>query len=526
MKEKIKSWLRGYKDNILYPQMNGKLFVAILVLGYVIHSFRITQMLNGADDVSLLMKGYGGGTTFGRWALDFFGFRVNYKWIIGSFNLSGFDGIITLIFLSLSICIILELFHLQNSKLGLLFAVVFIAYPVCSTTFLYMFTAAYYGFSCFLAVLAAWCLKTEKVLYGCIAVLCMAFSVGLYQAYFPVTVTLCLFMVLDYFLDGNADVRTGIRKGVYYVLMMCLGLGLYFIILNNRLQNLGAELTTYQGMDSTGQIRLGELPGLLMKCYVTFLQFPTVLYHSINTLPIIRKGIAVLLVLSLILGIWAICRQKKWLNRIMTAILLLLVPVAVNLIEIMCSRSNIYELMIYSTVFIFLLPIILWKRIQVENGAGRLLLKIFGIGMAAVFVITALGYGWHANWNYVAVDYMNRETASYMTTLVTRIKSADGYRDEYPVLFVGERHFDDQHFKHPYSDYAELYFELYQEQSLINGFSWREAMLVYTGFIFTVPSEQKSNEIYASNEFQQMSCYPDDGSIAVIDEVIVIKITD
>lgn len=103
-----------------------------MAVGFVMHSFRITQMINGADDISLLMKGYGGGTTFGRWGLDFFGFRVNYKWLIGSFNLSVFDGLVTLFFLSLSACFILCLFHLQQSRLGLLFAVIF----------------AYTGFTC------------------------------------------------------------------------------------------------------------------------------------------------------------------------------------------------------------------------------------------------------------------------------------------------------------------------------------------------------------------------------------------
>lgn len=124
----------------------------------------------------------------------------------------------TLFFLSLSAYFILSLFHLQQSRLGLLFAVIFVVYPTCSASLLYMFTAGYYGFSCFLAVLSVWCMKTGKKLYGCLAIICIAFSLGIYQAYFPVTVTLCLFLVLDYFLDLDSDMRVGLRKGFYYVL--------------------------------------------------------------------------------------------------------------------------------------------------------------------------------------------------------------------------------------------------------------------------------------------------------------------
>lgn len=210
----------------------------------------------------------------------------------------------------------------------------------------------------------------------------------------------------------------------------------------------------------------------------------------------------------------------------MTLLLMALVPVAVNLIEIMCSKSYIHVLMVYSTVFVFLLPVLLWKKIKKESGISGLVFKLSGIVIAFSFVITALGYSWHANWNYVALDYMNRETESYMTTLVTRIKSAKGYKDEYPVMFVGERNFSDQQFINPYSNYPELYFIIFQEVNLVNAFSWRDAMTAYTGFTCTTPSEQQWTEVYGTNEFQEMSCYPDDGSIAVIDEVIVVKIAE
>lgn len=527
MIDKFKKLIRGDTENyILFPKISLKLFAVVLALGYGIHSFRITQMINTADDVSVLMKGYGGGTTFGRWGLDFLGFRVNYKWIIGSFNLPAFDGIMTLIFLSLSACIILELFNLRNSRLGILFAVIFVAYPVCSATLLYMFTAAYYGLSCFLAVLAAWCLKIGKKLYGCLAIICIALSLGLYQAYFPLTATLCLFLVLDYFLSQHSDIKSGLQMGLYYVLMMCMGLGLYFVILNNRLKNLGAELTDYQNLNSMGQIQIQEIPRLLMRCYKVFLQFSSEIYHSINTLSIIRKGILVLFVLCVVLGLWGICQQKKLSNRIMIVLLMALTPIAVNLIEIMCSRSDIYVLMVYSTVFIYFLPLILIKRIQVGNGISGFVLKFFSLLLGAFFIVLILGYSWHANWNYVALEYMNRETESYMTTLVTRIKSVENYRDEYSVLFVGERSFSDQQFVNPYSAYHEYYFNEHQQNYLINAFSWKDALSAYTGFTFTSPPEQKCEEIYALQQFQEMNCYPDDGSISVIDEVIVVKIAE
>lgn len=525
MKNDLSGLFRGHGKYIEFPEINWRLFAQLIIVGFIVHSFRLTQMINGVDDVSVLMRGYGAGTTSGRWGLDFLGFRVNYRWMIGSFNLSVFDGMLALFFLCLSACVILSLFNLQKSRLGLLFAVIFVVYPTCSATLLYMFTAAYYGLGYFLAVLAVWCMKTEKMLYGCMAVICIAFSLGLYQACFPVTVTLGLFLVVDYFLDTDADIKTGLKKGVYYVALMLLGLVLYIVILDNRLKNLGAELTSYQGMNTMGQIQLKELPGLVLRCYRVFLQFFSEQYCSVNTLAVTRSCLLILCCLSVVLAICKIIRQKKWLSRIMSVLLIVLTPLAINIIEIMSSKSYIYVLMVYSTVFVYLLPVLLWKRVEAGTGMRELLRGLSGLLMTLLFVITVLGYSWHANWNYVALDYMNRETESYMTTLVTRIKSVKGYRDEYPVMFVGERGFSDRQFTNPYLDYPELYFHVYQEANLVNAFSWKDAMTAYTGFTCIAPSEQQWEEICETKEFQEMDCYPDDGSIAVIDDVIVVKIS-
>lgn len=508
----------------LIPRIDRKIFIGLLIFGYAIHSFRLTQMLNGADDIQVLMRGYGAGITSGRWALEYLGNLINWKWQVGSFNLSVFDGLLTIFFLCLSICIVLELFNLRHSKLAILFAAVFMVYPVCSATFLFMFTAAYYGLSCLLAVLAAYYIKTCNKLYGVFAIVCIAVSIGLYQAYFPMTVTLCLLLMIDYFLKENADIKTGIKRGIYYLAIMCLGVALYFVALFYCLNRFGTELASYKGIDSMGQWGGRQIYGLITKCYDIFLHLPVSTYHSINTLQITRMCILSLYIFSIILVIISIV-NKKYLGRIIIIPLIFLLPIAVNLIEIMSKNNGVYELMIYPTVFIFFLPILLFERNRLVGGIARVLHRLSGLAVALVLVLSILCYSWHANWNYVALDYMNRETESYFTTLVTRIKSAENYKDEYPVLFVGEDHFVDLHFMNPYSIYPELYFEC-NPQGLIYSFSWKSALSAYTGFQCGTPSNEECEKIFLSEKFKAMNNYPDDGSIKVIDEVIVIKITD
>lgn len=522
-KRSIKQFV-NHQSKLLFPKVDPRVFLGILLFGFGVHSFRITQMLNSPDDIFVLLKGYGAGIEYGRWALEYLGNLVNWKWHLGSFNLSVFNGILSLVFLSLSVCIILELFDLQCSKTGVLFAAVFIVYPVCSATFLYMFTAAYYGLSCLLAVMAAYYIKTKNKLFGLFAIICIAVSMGLYQAYFPVTVTLCLLLVIDNFLKDDADIRTGIKTGVYDLIIMSLGLIVYFLILYNRLEHFGTELEAYKGINSMGEWSVQEVCRLIVKCYDIFLHLPAETYHSINTLQITQRCILVLYIFSIVMLAASIIRRRE-LNRIIIVPLAFLLPIAVNLIEVMTKNDGIYEVMIYPTVFIFFFPVLLFERNRIGRSVFRMLHKMSGAVVSLILVLTILCYSWHANWNYVALDYMNRETESYFTTLVTRIKSVKNYKDEYQVLFVGEGHFSDKHFENPYLAYPAFYFEC-NTPGLVNVFSWRNAMSAYTGFQCTTPSEEVCENIYLSDEFKEMCSYPDDGSIKIINEVIVVKISD
>lgn len=523
LKRGIESVRKRYESRDYFPKINWKLFLGLFVFGYIVHSFRVTQMINASDDIFVLLKGYGSGIINGRWALEYLGNFINWKWQVGSFNLSVFDGVLTLLLLSLSICVILELFDLQRDRLGILFGAVFMVYPTCSATFLYMFTTPYYSLGIFLAVLAVYYLKTRNLFYGLCAIICMAVSMGFYQAYFPITVTLCLLLVIDYFLEQDADFKTGLFRAVYFFVMLCLGLGLYFAILYNRLEHFEKGLNVYQGLDSIGKLELSEVPGLILRCYSLFFRFAVEIYHSINTLEVTRKSILFLFIFCLAAAAMALYKQKKLLNQVMLVVLICMFPVAVNLIEIMCSKGTIYELMIYSTVFVFFLPILLLKKICAGDGIRRWIGKISRLALGAVLVLTIICYSWHANWNYVALDYMNRETASSYTTLVTRIKLAEGYKDEYPVLLVGANTLTDKHFINPYAAYPEFYFEC-NPQSLVNSYAWRQALTAYTGFQFTEPSKEEQDIIYGTEEYRNMSSYPDDGSIRIINDVIVVKI--
>lgn len=511
------------KINLL-PSVNLKLLCTLLITGFIIHSFRLTQMINNHDDIGSLYREYGAGTVSGRWALSLLGDLANNRFILGSFNLPLFNGMLAIFFLSISVCVILEIFGLQKTLAGYIWGILFISYPTCAGTLLYMYTVAYYGLGCFLAVYAVYSWKQHNAFNWILGILASAVSIGIYQAYFPITVCLVLMVYITYIIKNAPPLLEMIKSAFYYLLSLVFSLGLYYLILQIALKVRNIQLLSYQGISEMGFQSFGDFFEAIKKCYTCFLELVNHNYHSINVLWITKACIAILMVLLLFETVYFVAHQKGSLPKVILGISFLLFPLAINLIEVMCSKSVIYELMVYATVFIYLFPLILYEEIITKTAC---LNKFpFHKIMYSVLIAAVLTYVWHDNWNYVAQDYLNKKTESYATTLVTSIKVTEGYRDEYPVLFIGEDSFiEDKHWHNPYADYPEYFFIATDRINMLNTYTWRSVLETYTGFHYT-PAEIGSLTEKELDMISEMPCYPNYGSIKIIGQTIVVKLAD
>lgn len=125
---------------------------------------------------------------------------------------------------------------------------------------------------------------------------------------------------------------------------------------------------------------------------------------------------------------------------------------------------------------------------------------------------------------YLKASYVQAEAISYFTTLVTRIKSTEGYKDEYPVLYVNPGNISDlslekqEHFSEIRND---PYWDL---DRYVNDFAWIRFMGVWCGYApkYSIIETKDCME----QQILDMASYPDDGSIKVIDETVVVKFQD
>ena len=59
---------------------------------------------------------------------------------------------------------------------------------------------------------------------------------------------------------------------------------------------------------------------------------------------------------------------------------------------------------------------------------------------------------------------------------------------------------------------------------LVNSYARNKFINAYIGFDVPMVEQERIEELSSLPEIQQMPCYPDDGSIKVVDDILVIKL--
>ncbi len=127
----------------------------------------------------------------------------------------------------------------------------------------------------------------------------------------------------------------------------------------------------------------------------------------------------------------------------------------------------------------------------------------------------------HANQCYLKTAFQQQQAISWTNALITRIKSAEGYRDEYPVAWIGRYHMQDRSlYNIDELDFLNLSSYEADLQEYLNNWSWKEFMERWCGFGPEMAYELEPEKL---QEVREMPCYPEDGSIRVMDGTVVVK---
>ncbi len=481
------------------------------------HGITLTNKFSFHDDIYLFHSGTA--YSSGRWFLGFLS-CIRKAFMLGDVSLPLFNGVIGFTYLLCATLLVFSILNLKSNLSCIMLPGVFCTFPVITAILGYNFTFPYYLFALFLSALSVFLLSQNGLAAFISSIILAACSVGIYQAFIPFTVSLLLLQLLVYTINND---ELSPRRIMYLTakrLSFCVCfISLYLVINSIVLHILHLELSDYQNISSIQNDSIITYFLRAKSAYREYIYPLDIRSRSLNSMffgsmrPIYYVVVILIAISTLIILFEK--RRNGILYLLFLSVLFCFLPVAINFIIVMCEDANIHSLMLYSQCLVFAIPLVLYEHTkQLKN-------KWFSILLSIILFTVNLSYCKYDNACYLKAELTQQRTIEYFSTLVAKIKCTPGYNDDYPVLWINAEAISDKSLVaiQPLSQIRTIPYS--DADDLVNTYSWRTFLSYWCAY--SPNTIESSPEIETSTQVRSMPHYPDDGSIAVIDDTVVVK---
>ncbi len=492
-------------------------FFATFFWGIIAHGYAMTNASLMYFD-NLVIDRVGATFTSGRWFLGLLGEKGLVGKLFGTYNLPLLAGFFFLFWIALSNVMIVNMFKISGLIQCFVVSGILVTFPSAISLFGYTYTISYYAFAIFLAVFSVWIttLKVgKKYIVGPFSIIILACSLGIYQAYIGFAIILFLLvLVSDIIGDNDKKIKDYFLKGIYYICILALSLLFYAVINKIFLKALKVKLVDYQNISSMYDMSLNKLLAGIKCAYINFFNpyydiFPEKTKCVFWIFLFLSLGLFLVHFVKLIV-------KKRYLDSIVLVIVIFLLPLGINSIYLIDAQAY-YNLMLYPAALLFLIPLLLLKKIS--QGYVK-----FFIGFClSVIILYQCSYCVsYSNRCYMDAEYKYLKTVQWMNALVSRIKSQDGYRQDMKIMFLRDGEVTNDLTFNLDTEYdVEIYH--YGSYDIRTSYNWTVFMKKWCGFEMQQVTYDEYKYLLSLEEVQNMPFYPNDGSILIIDNFIVVR---
>lgn len=490
--------------------------ISTFLWGILAHGIMLFNKISFHDDAGLF---YIGGTyPLGRWMLGVLESISEWFWGNTTCSLPLFNGAATLLFIAVSVAVLVELFEVKNKLAIVALSGTMAVFPAVTSTLGFMFTAPYYFLGTLFGVFGvALSCKAKKWYTYLAGIVLMGCAVGVYQANIPVCVCIILFYAIKKTAEKkHTDWKEFIILGIKSVVSCGGFMAVYFICNQIALRVTGSHLSDYQRINDMGQ---ASVKTYLKRIFVAYREFFVPTDGTMGNMYPFSSNMAyklfvLLLVILTVYLLYSYFRKEKWLGLQM-AVFVVFVPLAVNFIYVMCDPNQVDGIMAYGEVMVFVYAVWLISRCM----DGHRLVRRAGSATVILVCVLAVMLARFDNLCYLKAQYMQTQGISYFTTLITQIKSTEGFTQNTPVVYINE------YGKYDYTtasipEFKEIKLTPFEHSSILNDYAWKITMKMWCDFD---PTLEDASEYENLPEVQEMPCYPDTGSIHMMDGVLIVK---
>lgn len=515
-----KEWIAFYRERV---KPSWKIaFFSVILAGLLVHLYKFTNYLPDRDsllniyhDQNILASG--------RWLLSLACGISSY------FDLPLVNGLLSLLYMGVTMVLITELLGLENPVLIALCGGLLAAFPGTTETFFYAYTADGYFLAMALATLAVYLTRMgQRSLRAYLAAgACLVASCAIYQSYisFALVLALCHFCweILENRRTNRDCLAWAGKQAVLYLLSMAVYYGIWKLLMALT----QTHVNDYQGISEIGvnllPTFLSGLPTAIKAVAAFFLQWN-----------VLKQGFTPYVVLNLLflagaVGIFvaAVVRsgiaRRRWQLGLLVLALAAMVPA--SCIWSFASAQILYRpMMLMCLVLVYMLVFSLfdrWAKPRWANLAAVLALAIaFNFGLIA-----------NISYHYLTRNYERTYAQGLQMALDIRQLQQTEEFDRFAVS--GDTWLEGKLAAYDYEAGKQtpasgigilsryLYDDLLFDHDRITAF-----LTEYLGVDLEIASWTDSLQEKAAPLLEDMPRWPESGSMTVIDGTLIIKISD
>ena len=542
-------------------KLSCKVLVSTIISALISYYFMIVDGYTCPDGICEGLTYY----TNGDWALAGCG-----RWAIRYVNELTCNIVIPLyvvlmycLCIWLSVVLLSKLWELSDGAVVILGAMM-IATPTVAGQMGYPYTAVAYALACVTSVGAVYCMFRCRTIPGIIgSTLCVTLMMGLYQSYVGMIAVLVL-MTIIYDMIRGEDAKT-----ILIAFAKCVGTSILGCIISTIILNIDLSV---RGLSSASRLAMFDVKEIF-SAFPQRVPYVYEKYMNILKTPLMHRNliylsiIIVTMVALIIIGIRLI-RTKQWVRALLIVPMVLLIPMASNLIGILIPYNGVNSMMQYQSVMIvpFMLACVEYARrmcvsthepggeigekvgvngevggqadLALQEGtttsgvrdcAKKLVnrtIPIIALALAAVLTWT---YILAANATFQCYRLSYRHINNEMQMALQRVYQLDGYVKDATAIVMGG--FPDDTILRNSMDIYQ-----YAENINSNPVFWEgmhgatanryRYFLDYFGVYAQDISDEEYLNVVNSDAYARMPLWPEAGSVDMIDGYAVIKFSD
>lgn len=485
-------------------------FFAALFVGLFAHMYMLVNKLPDHDYVyNIHNDQFSWPLSLGRWFLHITTGISSY------FILPWVNGLLAILYASVSAALIVAVLEIKNPIPVILCSGLLVTYPSFADTMGYLFLSDGFLLAMLLVSLGVWLWHRKNNVFGIVGLaICIALAVGCYQAYLSFAMMLILIRLILDMVENRYQNKELLPRGARALAGGVLGMALYYVGLTIMMRMNHTKFADYMGMDSVSAPGISELFSTLKKDTVAFAEM-FIGGNSDFTAYEILNMVFIVAFLALLVGVAV--RQKLYRRKLQAALTvlacLLFIPAAY--IFDFLSEEVVYRyLMLHSLALLYMLFVKL---------ADTYLRGWLADACAVLIAVIVFNFALISNIAYLNLEYCWEQTYATAIRMQERITMLDGFDEDRHLMVTGTIQTQEREWlldRIPYMPGIDDV-NLMRNQTFII-----EILAQDLGMRLEGVDPDEKEQVLASPEYAEMTCWPSAGSVKMIKGVIVVKLSE